>query len=95
MRPKLDESAALERWRKLWEKRRQHGKLSFVLLWGVLGWGGFTFVAMTCLQVFAFHDKLRPLLLVANALIWTVTGIGFGLWMWDRSEGQYHETREH
>jgi hypothetical protein len=73
-----------------WLKARAHGKRNFVLLRGVLGWGGFMFLFMAAFSYIfnrAFFD-LR-LLLIVEAVVWPIGGYFYGLWLWNLMESKY------
>ena len=60
----------LEKLREAWEKKRQRGKLRFVLMTGVLGWGGFMFIFTNCVYVFVNHQKLDWPLVIIGLIAW-------------------------
>lgn len=75
-----------EKARQFWQKTKAKGKKSFVLRHGVLGWGGFMFIAMTAQQLIR-KPADYPFVIVLNLLIWPIGGYLFGNWMW-----RYYET---
>ena len=50
-----DKDARLERRRQALERIDKRGRLHYVLTTGVLGWGGFMFVIMTCIDIFVWE----------------------------------------
>jgi hypothetical protein len=89
MKPKLDKSEKFEIQRQSWEKKRQRGKQSFAIRYGVLGWGGFMFIVTNCTNVFIHHQKLDWFLPI-NAAFWVLAGYFWGLWMWRRFDEKFH-----
>lgn len=64
-----------------WEKIRNKGKMRYILLYGVLFWGGLTGIIMS----FFFS----PLAL----LVFLIGGIFFGIWTWNKSESLYLKSK--
>jgi hypothetical protein len=83
-----DKDARLERRRQALERIDKRGRLHYVLTTGVLGWGGFMFVIMTCIDIFVDHYRILSTILV-GLVVWPLAGFGFGLWMWRSSEKQF------
>jgi hypothetical protein len=54
-------SAVHNRQRRAWEKKRRHGKRSFIYYRGVLKWGGIMFVLTTITNVFGRRGHPRKL----------------------------------
>jgi hypothetical protein len=76
-----------DRAKQRWEKTKARGKNSFVLRTGVLGWGGFMFIAITGQDLIrkrhSHHAAIYYVLTVAvNLLIWPIAGYFFGKRMW-------------
>ncbi len=71
--------------RAKWERTRAKGMWRFVLLYGVLCWGGFAIIATSTL-IYGW-DKLS---LVAP--IYLVAGFVFGLFCWFIGEYKYRKT---
>jgi hypothetical protein len=53
--------------------------LKYVLLYGVLASGGFTFVLDVSSEVFLDHRHLSTSALIDKGIQWAVAGIGFGV----------------
>ena len=87
-------SEMTEKQRQLWEKTRTRGKAHFVLTRGVLGWGGFMFIFMTCMHIFDSQGKIDWPFVIISLLIWPLGGYGFGLWMWRWAESRFHSADE-
>ena len=85
-----------EKAKQRWQKTKARGKKSFVLRVGVLGWGGFMFIAMTAqdlIQKPRFqHQTVYHVGEVAlNLLIWPIAGYFFGKIMWGFNEMYFGE----
>jgi hypothetical protein len=67
-----------------WAVTRQRGCLHFVLVRGVLGWGGAMFVGLGLMPVLAHRQEASWSYYVSQALIWSIGGGFFGLatWSW-------------
>jgi hypothetical protein len=82
-------SAMRNRQRLKWEKKRQHGKWSFLVLRGALRWGGIMFVLTMFTNFFGLHRRLHwdtsASLLIACLLI----GYVWGLCIWHLNEGRF------
>jgi hypothetical protein len=89
----LDNPARFERQRQAWQRLRQRGKLSFIFYRGILLWGGCMFVFSTCTDVLIRHDHLdeSPAFLTIDALVWLLSGMIWGIWIWHRSEKRFGE----
>jgi hypothetical protein len=83
-----------EKQRDLWLKMRTKGRRKFILYNGVLGWGGFMFLAMNLIEI-GFHHQAIDWFLPFSALIWLVGGYSWGKYMWDHFEGKYGPTSAH
>ncbi len=73
-----------------WETSRKRGKGRFVLLRGILGWGGFMTIVMSIFQHLMhpkalFWSQIVPL----NLAVHSIGGLLFGLWMWHSNERAY------
>ncbi|HUX27832.1 MAG TPA: hypothetical protein VMV39_03555 [Terracidiphilus sp.] len=72
-----------------WEKIRQKGKTRFLLLRGVLGYGGFMYLFMVCARVFVSHERLAwPYMLISCG--WFVAGYFWGIWIWRWYDDEFH-----
>lgn len=73
-----------------WSKSRRKGKLKFILINGVLAWGMPMFFLMTFMLNDAFDESGLIMSHVRiNAVIWTITGLFFGISVWFFSEYKY------
>jgi hypothetical protein len=88
---KSTDPAVFERQCKKWEETIRRGKLRFILTRGVLGWGCWMLVFMTCMSVFVDHHKLDMSTVVIELAIWPLAGYGVGLGMWRSLEKQFHD----
>lgn len=77
--PTAPETATAQRkWRRDF---RSWGKRRFILWFGVAGFGGLMFVAMTAFHFF-IHHRLDYFFVALNLVIWPLAGYGFGRTMW-------------
>ncbi|GAB3095625.1 hypothetical protein [Lysobacter terrae] len=77
----------LERWPAI----RARGLVRFLLVRGVLTWGGIVAIAMAALVTFKLgidHPRL-PLLLAIDALLSGISGAAWAAWTWWASERIY------
>jgi hypothetical protein len=68
--------------RRSWATTRQRGWRHFVLVRGVLGWGGFVFVATTLPSILTHRPGHSWELILVRAVLWAIGGAGFGLAVW-------------
>ena len=77
-----------------WERTRAMGRTRFVLVRGVLGYGGFMFVVMSVFYIlhdgFSYSLGAAPLLLV----IWSIAGTLWGFWTWSANERAWRRERQ-
>jgi hypothetical protein len=82
-----------------WSATRAKGKWHFVLVKGVLMWGGLMFLFMAVSPVvFGFPHRvsiLPPDYWIWQPLLWAAGGFGWGLWVWSSTEKKYiaHERK--
>jgi hypothetical protein len=62
-----------------WEKMRRRGRLWFVIVWGVLFWGGLMAVTMTFLQLIFGGPEGFHFIVLFNFIGFPIGGIFFGL----------------
>ncbi|KFN48945.1 hypothetical protein [Arenimonas composti] len=85
---RLDLAAAMAKWARI----RAGGRSRFILLRGLLAWGGTMFVLMglgfsgLMLGAVAYTPKWLAL----NAALWTSGGLMFGALTWYQNEKLYH-----
>lgn len=60
-------------------------KALFVLVWGVLVWGGSTALAMTLFDRYT-HQIDAPYEVVVRFVLFMAAGVLWGLWMWNGRE---------
>jgi hypothetical protein len=82
-------SAMRERQRLKWEKRRKHGKWSFLAYRGVLRWGGIMFVLTMFTNVVGLHKKLNWVTSVTLLIACLLVGYVWGLCIWHLNEGRH------
>lgn len=83
------QSAIRSRQRQKWEKKRRHGRRSFLLYRGILRWGGIMFILTTITNHFALHQKLgwlSELSLLAGCLL---AGYIWGFFTWGINERRF------
>ncbi len=74
-----------------WEKDRKRGQLFYILVWGILFFGGVMLIFDVCLGVF---DKHKPLLSSVDsfqAVVDIVVGVLFGWLTWRSNENRYRK----
>jgi hypothetical protein len=81
-------SAVFNRQRRKWERKRRHGKRSFIVYRGVLKWGGIMFVLTTITNVVA-HQGQPDWIFELSALI----ACSFAGYIWARSIWHVNENR--
>jgi len=74
---------------KRWEHSRKRGEFVYVLIWGVLLFGGVMFVFDTCWTVFVEHKYLFSWADNYRVAADLVGGILFGLLTWHTNESRY------
>lgn len=72
---------------KRWEARRKLGKEKFILLYGVILWGGSAGTIATLIDCWRRGFSVSKLLIAA--IIWPVGGWFVGSIMWSKSEEKY------
>ncbi len=60
----------------------RRGGLFFVLVWGVLFFGGFTFVTDTCIKEIVLHRSLDSATVTGIAMEKVIAGIAWGSTIW-------------
>jgi hypothetical protein len=78
---------SLERWATL----RQKGKAKFIVQNGLLAWGLPMFIFMTFVFGLAHKFPLTPALILIQACIWALAGLGYGWAVWTFTEKKYHK----
>ena len=78
----------------LWSRRRARGRTHFVLLWGLLFWGGlmFLFMGLAFPALTRGSDALTAEWLLLSALLWAVGGLAFGFATWHFSERTFRKS---
>lgn len=77
--------------RAIWERTRAKGMWRFVLLYGVLLWGGLMIVVRSVFDFFVSSPRLLDNLTV-HVPIFVVAGFIFGLAMWLIAEHKYRKS---
>jgi len=76
---------------KKWEITRQKGKLRFILLRGVLGYGFPMFVVMTLFATRQHNRPITPVMIAISAIVWAIGGATFGWILWAFTERRYQK----
>jgi hypothetical protein len=74
-----------------WAVTRLMGPWRYVLLTGVLRWGGGLFFGTAVIPVLLHRRNVSSDALALQAVVWGVAGALFGLLMWIRGERQYRQ----
>ena len=76
---------------KAWEATRAKGKWHFILIKGVLIWGGLMFLGMGLLYPYLRHSTRAFTLhmLAINAVVYLIGGFVFGALVWLLAERNY------
>jgi hypothetical protein len=84
--------------KKVWEYFYQLGKKRFILLYGILFWGGIMFAAMTFLEIRRDHNPLSGIWNIAwlgvQFCLYCIGGYIFGLLMWRHIEHEVLSSRK-
>jgi hypothetical protein len=81
--------AVFNRQRKAWEKKRRHGKRSFILYRGVLRWGGIMFVLTMITNVVVRHMKVDWQLVVSLLIACPFAGYLWARCIWHVNENRF------
>ena len=81
--------ALRNRQRKKWEKRRRLGKRSFIVLRGVLRWGGIMFLLTAFTHAITCHGKPDGRLMLSALIACPLAGYLWARCMWYVNERRY------
>ncbi len=84
-------SAVFNRQRRKWEKKRKHGKQSFLIYRGVLKWGGTMFILTTISNVLARHQKLNWHFEVSMLIACPLAGYVWARCVWYLNEMHFRD----
>jgi|ERR1035437_1761098 hypothetical protein len=87
-------SAVFIRQRRKWEKKRRHGRRSFIIYRGVLKWGGIMFVLTLFTNVFGRHIKLNWLFVVSALIACPLAGFLWARSIWYVNERRFQFARK-
>jgi|CZKF01.1.fsa_nt_gi hypothetical protein len=87
-------SAMHNRQHKAWEKKRRHGKRSFIVYHGVLRWGGIMFVLTTITNVFTHHGKPDWIFEISALIACPFAGYLWAWGMWNVNERRFQGVRK-
>lgn len=71
-----------------WEGVRKKGQWRYVLVIGVLCWGGFMMVAMAFVNA-PFSEGIHSARAITHCVVWPLSGLLFGFVMWWKNEKSY------
>ena len=77
---------------KAWRSTRAKGKPHFVLVMGVLAWGGPMFLIMAggpALFGWPYPVTATLWYWIGHTALWAVAGLLYGLWVWHASERKF------
>ena len=74
-----------------WKKIRDKGMRRFIFVNGLLLWGVPMFVVMTFIVNKPDNEHMSIGLIVVNAIIWALGGLGFGYFTWKFSEKSFQK----
>src|SRR5438045_2673572 len=77
--------------RDRWAKTRSLGRRHFILVRGVCGWGGLTFIFMSTFSFFQ-HSGFNPafwMSVIVGLFICPLAGYTWGAWVWRSAEKRY------
>lgn len=74
-----------------WQLQRQKGTISYVLRFGVFGWGLFMFFAMSIVPILTGKKPFELSLFLIDMCVWAVGGALFGYIYWLISEREYRK----
>jgi hypothetical protein len=75
-----------------WRTTRAKGRQHFVLVMGVLAWGGPMFLIMAggpAVFGWPYPVSATPWYWLGQIVLWTTAGFFYGLWVWHASEEKY------
>ncbi|MFP4325543.1 MAG: hypothetical protein ACLFP9_05960 [Desulfonatronovibrio sp.] len=73
-----------------WESTRQKGKLRFIILYGVVGWGFGMAIIVPAIRSILFGTQIDMPQLLSGIVVFPIIGSIFGLVLWHISEIEYH-----
>ncbi len=74
---------------KPWELERRSGKNRFILIRGVVIWGGLTATMAIIFNLITNPLNLTLCRLIRYYIIWQIGGYFYGLWLWNFMERKY------
>ena len=77
-----------------WEEQRKVGAARFVLIRGVLAWGGPMLLAMYIVPTLVKGQSFTTGSMLFNLGLWAVAGALFGAFIWFSSESNYRKLKE-
>ncbi len=83
--------AVTEKKRRAWERLSKGGRLRYVILRGVLLFGGGMFLLTTLLSTFTPSNigSRPPMFFIIDGLVWCIAGYLWGTWTWHRFERRF------
>lgn len=77
-----------------WESTRNKGRIYFVLVHGVIGWGVVTAVLWSLIMQVVFPVNTFLVRTLIALILFPLGGLGFGLFMWHLNEKKYKQLVE-
>ena len=74
-----------------WEKTKFKGKLRYIFLVGVLGWGVPMFIVMTLIIGSGLFPNKGTSVIIINSVIWLIGGFVFGYSGWYYADKKYNK----
>jgi hypothetical protein len=87
-------SAVFNRQRLKWEKKRKHGRRSFILYRGVLKWGLIMCVLTTITNVLGRHKRMSWILVVSALIAGPAAGYVWARCMWFVNERRFSDAEK-
>ena len=78
-----------ERQLRRWQRTRRRGEINYVLINGVLCYGGITLTLGLSSDIFLFHQTYTSGRIAGLIIRLSITGLFFGWIMWGVNEGNY------
>jgi hypothetical protein len=76
-----------------WDAQRKIGALRFIMVRGVLAWGGPMFLVMHVVPTLARSQSFSVGTTLFNLALWTCAGAGFGATIWYGSESNHRRLK--
>lgn len=77
-----------------WEAQRKGGAMRFIVVRGVLAWGGPMLIAMYIVPALMKSQSFTIAGVVFNLVLWATAGAAFGASIWYASESNYRKLKQ-